>query len=103
MVAKKFNPNLLEKYSYTDIVIDLKLWLTDLYKKLNALKKTPKTNSFTVTTGSTVTLTDSPLTTELLFVFRQGALITDYTISGKIITFTTGFSSSEKVVVKYFA
>jgi hypothetical protein len=71
----------------------------------------PTTDSFSVTTGNSITLNFTPLTTHLLQVFRNGIrrkITDDYTILGNAITFVTAFGQSgggvltESVTVDYY-
>lgn len=60
-----------------------------------------------LTTGNTVTLTDTPFSLTDLNVYRNGDLVLDYSITGKVITFTTSFGVStgavgfEEIIVTY--
>ena len=76
-----------------------------------AVPPTPTVNVFSVSSGTSVTLTHLPLTSHHIQVFRNGMrqrLVADYTLVGLIVTFTMSFGMSggatgvEEIAVEYY-
>lgn len=73
----------------------------------SVLAETEATEAFSpLASSSTVTLANTPIAGKHLIVFRNGSeqtnsVLSDYTISGQVITFNTPFSASEIIKVYY--
>lgn len=115
--------NIIEEDKISKTALNLDNWLYTELKRLGLLPNDPccigdepvviseKVDTFTnLTSGNTVTLTETPINTNIPMIFRNGryqVLTTDYTIVGTLITFikdfgvSSGASGFEEVSVVY--
>ena len=122
-IVKKGFFSLIDESSINKTDLNLNALIYTELKRLGLLPNDPccigdepvviseKVDTFTnLTSGNTVTLTETPISTNIPMIFRNGryqVLTTDYTIVGTLITFikdfgvSSGASGFEEVSVVY--